>query len=73
MSRKQAKKRFTGPQIVQELLEHQGIEIRGHSFRGLAEEAPDAYKNIAEVVEVAHQAHLAYKVARLRPIICIKG
>jgi len=72
MSRRQAKKMYTGPKIVQDL-DQQGIEIRGHSYRGLAEEAPDAYKDVSEVVEVAHKTHLAYKVARLRPIICIKG
>ena len=72
MSRRQAKKIYTGPKVVQDLGQ-QGIEIRGHSYRGLAEEAPGAYKDVLEVVEVAHKTHLAYKVAKLRPIICIKG
>ncbi|RMD95887.1 MAG: RNA-splicing ligase RtcB, partial [Bacteroidetes bacterium] len=51
----------------------QGIEIRSRSYRGIAEEAPGAYKDVAEVVEAAHRAGLARKVARLRPMICIKG
>ena len=47
--------------------------VRCASARGLAEEAPDAYKDVERVVEVVHQAGLARKVARLRPIGVIKG
>lgn len=50
-----------------------GVLIRSHSWRGVAEEAPGAYKDVDAVVEVAHRAGLARKVARLRPLICIKG
>jgi tRNA-splicing ligase RtcB len=42
-------------------------------MRGIAEEAPDAYKDVRAVVDAAHMAKLARKVARLSPMICIKG
>ena len=54
-------------------LEGAGIHVRTGSFRGLAEEAPQAYKDIDEVVNVVDQAKLAKKVARLRPIAVVKG
>lgn len=72
MSRHAAKKRWRGRSLMDELAA-QGIEIRSRSYRGIAEEAPGAYKDVAEVVEAAHRAGLARKVARLRPMICIKG
>jgi tRNA-splicing ligase RtcB len=50
-----------------------GILIRSPSFRGVAEEAPGAYKDVTEVVEAAERANLARKVARLEPLICVKG
>ena len=46
---------------------------RAQSRKGLAEEQPDAYKNVDDVVEVVHRAGLSRKVARLRPIGVIKG
>ena len=54
-------------------LAHEGILIRSRSMRGIAEEAPGAYKDVSEVVEAAHQAGLAKKVAKLKPRVCIKG
>jgi tRNA-splicing ligase RtcB len=45
----------------------------GLSMRGVAEEAPGAYKDVSAVVEAADQANLARKVAKLHPVICIKG
>ena len=72
MSRKQASKRFKARSIIDELLE-QGIEIRGDSFRGLAEEAPGAYKDVDRVIQVTHETGLAKKVARLSPMISVKG
>ncbi len=72
MSRKQATRSFQAGSITEDLLE-QGIEIRGHSFRGLAEEAPLAYKDVDRVIQVTHDTGLAAKVARLSPMICIKG
>ena len=50
-----------------------GILIRSPSLRGVAEEAPGAYKDVTEVVDVAERAGLARKVARLLPMVCIKG
>ena len=54
-------------------LEEQGIIIRAGSMRGLAEEAPAAYKDVNHVVEVVQGAGIARKVARLRPMAVIKG
>ena len=50
-----------------------GILIRSPTARGVAEEAPGAYKDVAAVVDAAHAAGLARKVARVEPLICIKG
>jgi tRNA-splicing ligase RtcB len=72
MSRSQALKRWHGRQVVDELA-GRGILIRSPSQRGVAEEAPGAYKDVTEVVDAAERAGLARKVARLAPIICIKG
>lgn len=72
MSRHQAKKRWSGRQIIDELGQ-KGILIRSPSLRGIAEEAPGAYKDISAVVDAAHMAGLAEKVARLEPVVCIKG
>jgi tRNA-splicing ligase RtcB (3'-phosphate/5'-hydroxy nucleic acid ligase) len=43
------------------------------STQGLAEEAPEAYKDVNQVIDVVHKAHLAHKVARLKPCVVIKG
>jgi len=72
MSRRQALKQYSGRQIVDEL-EERGILIRSPSQRGVAEEAPLAYKDVDRVVDIADHAGLARKVARLEPVICIKG
>ncbi len=72
MSRKQATKRWRGRELVEELA-RRGIVIRSPSMRGVAEEAPGAYKDVSAVVEAAHAAGLARKVAKLVPIVCIKG
>jgi tRNA-splicing ligase RtcB (3'-phosphate/5'-hydroxy nucleic acid ligase) len=72
MSRHTALKKWRGRQIVDELAEH-GIIIRSPSMRGIAEEAPGAYKDAEAVVLSAEKAGLARRVARLRPLICIKG
>jgi tRNA-splicing ligase RtcB len=72
MSRHQALKQWRGSEIVHGLAS-QGILIRSRSMRGVAEEAPGAYKDVAAVVEAADQAGLARTVARLEPIICVKG
>jgi tRNA-splicing ligase RtcB len=72
MSRHQAMKRWRGRQLVDALAE-KGIIIRSPSMRGVAEEAPGAYKDVEVVAEAAEKAGLARRVARLRPIVCIKG
>jgi tRNA-splicing ligase RtcB len=72
MSRRQALRQFNGRGIQDELAAR-GILIRSPSTRGIAEEAPHAYKDAAEVVEAADRAGLARRVARLVPLICIKG
>lgn len=72
MSRNQARRRWKGRQVVDEL-SAQGITVRSPSSRGVAEEAPGAYKDVSEVVKASEQAGLAKRVARLKPVICIKG
>ena len=72
MSRHQATRTWKGRQLVDELAAR-GILIRSPSMRGVAEEAPDAYKDVAAVVGAADAAGLAHQVARTEPLICIKG
>jgi len=72
MSRSQAAKQWQGRDVVRRL-ELRNILIRSAAARSVAEEAPGAYKDVSEVVEVTEQSHLARKVARLAPLICIKG
>jgi tRNA-splicing ligase RtcB len=72
MSRHQATRTWGGRQLVRELA-GRGILIRSPSMRGVAEEAPGAYKDVGRVVDVADAGGLARKVARLEPLICIKG
>jgi tRNA-splicing ligase RtcB len=72
MSRHAAIRTLSGQEIVNNL-ENKGIIVKCHSMRGIAEEAPQAYKNIDEVVEVVHQAGLSKKVAKLIPLAVIKG
>jgi tRNA-splicing ligase RtcB len=72
MSRSKAKKQIHGGQLKDQL-GREGIIIRAGSLRGLAEEAPAAYKEVSNVVEVVHGAGIARKVARLRPLAVIKG
>ncbi len=72
MSRRRASKTWHGRTLIDELA-GRGIEIRSPSMRGVAEEAPGAYKDVSGVVDAADKAGLARKVARLEPIVCIKG
>lgn len=72
MSRHEALRRWRGGGVVDELAAR-GILIRSPSLRGVAEEAPLAYKDVGAVVEAAERAGLARRVARLRPLVCIKG
>ncbi|OJW47057.1 MAG: RNA-splicing ligase RtcB [Thiobacillus sp. 65-1059] len=72
MSRHQAARQWHGRTLVDELA-GRGILIRSPSLRGVAEEAPGAYKDVSAVVEAADRAGLARKVAKLKPLVCIKG
>lgn len=72
LSRKAATQRSHGRAIFREL-QDRGIWVRSDSKRTVAEEIPEAYKDVAEVVDVIHGAGIAHKVARLEPVAVIKG
>lgn len=72
MSRTQARKEVWGHDLREEL-EAGGIAVRATSMKGLAEEAPLAYKDVSRVVETVHGLDIARKVARLEPIGVVKG
>jgi len=72
MSRHQAKKNARGRSIVKEL-ESQGVRIMADGYDTIAEEMPEAYKDVTDVVNVVHEAGIGKKVARLKPFCVIKG
>jgi tRNA-splicing ligase RtcB len=72
LSRTQARRQVSG-QEVRRRLEEAGIAVRAASARGLAEEAPFAYKEVDRVVDLVHRAGIARRVARLVPIGVLKG
>lgn len=72
MSRTEAARRVR-PQELRERLRERGIAVRTDSWKGFAEEAPEAYKDVSEVVDVCEAAGLSRKVARLRPFGVLKG
>jgi len=72
LSRSQAKNHINGGQLRSSLMKN-GIYVKTGSLSGLAEEAPEAYKDVTEVVAVVEGAGLARKVARLIPVAVIKG
>ncbi|HEX6259524.1 MAG TPA: RtcB family protein, partial [Woeseiaceae bacterium] len=72
MSRHQALRSWKGRDVLDQL-RARGIVVRSPSLRGIAEEAPGAYKDISAVAEAAERAGLCHKVARVEPLICIKG
>jgi tRNA-splicing ligase RtcB len=72
MSRHAAYRQWKGRQVIDELAAR-GILIRSPSSRGVAEEAPGAYKDVSAVVDAADAAGLARKVARVEPLVCVKG
>jgi len=72
LSRKKAAKKFWGETVISELA-GAGIRVWAHSRRGVAEEAPGAYKEIERVVGAAVDAGINRLVARLRPLLVIKG
>jgi tRNA-splicing ligase RtcB (3'-phosphate/5'-hydroxy nucleic acid ligase) len=71
-SRHAAKKAITGKELIAQL-EARGVTVRAHSKNLLPEEAPQAYKDAQQVVNVVHNAGLARLVARLKPVIVVKG
>jgi tRNA-splicing ligase RtcB len=71
-SRKRALKEYRGDRIIDELGED-GIVVKVHSKRGAAEEAPGAYKDVDSVVAIMEGAGVNRRVARLRPLVCVKG
>jgi tRNA-splicing ligase RtcB len=72
LSRHKAKQLYHGKQVRSELHD-QGIVVQAGSVSGIAEEAPGAYKDVDAVVDVVQRAGLARRVARLRPLVVIKG
>jgi tRNA-splicing ligase RtcB len=72
MSRARARHELRGDDLRRELEGH-GIQVRTGSLSGLAEEAPQAYKDVDAVVETVTAAGIARKVARLRPLVVVKG
>jgi len=72
MSRTEAKHEVRGAQLRDELAQR-GIAVRAGSLKGLAEEAPDAYKDVDRVVKIVAAAGLARLVARLEPLAVVKG
>jgi tRNA-splicing ligase RtcB len=72
ISRHEALRRYRGRSVVDELAAR-GILVRSPSMRGVAEEAPGAYKDVSAVCEAAHRAGLARIVARVEPVVCVKG
>jgi len=72
LSRKKAAKRFWGETVIADLAEA-GIRVWAHSKRGVAEEAPGAYKDVDRVVAAAVEAGITRAVARLRPMAVVKG
>jgi tRNA-splicing ligase RtcB len=72
MSRHQATKQWKGRELI-DYLATKGILIRSPSYRGVAEEAPGAYKDVNVVVDAAEKAGLSKKVAKVVPMICVKG
>ncbi len=72
LSRAKAKKTIDYNKLREQLKEY-GVLLRVRSVKGLLEEAPEAYKDIEEVVDVVHNAKIARKIAKLKPIAIIKG
>jgi len=72
MSRHQASRTWRGKEVVASLAER-GIIVRSTSLRGIAEEAPGAYKDVSAVVQAAHDAGISMIVARVEPLVCVKG
>jgi tRNA-splicing ligase RtcB len=72
MSRRAALRSMRGEE-VQQRLQSKSIEVRAGSWRSIVEEAPEAYKDIDEVIKVMHELNISRKVARLTPLAVVKG
>ncbi len=72
MSRRRATRQYQ-PRDVQQSLRQHGIFVKAHGRRSLAEESPGAYKDVERVISVMCEAGIVARVARLRPVICLKG
>lgn len=72
LSRGAAKKKATGKEVIKTLWD-KGIAIKAASVQSAAEEMPEAYKDVAEVVSVVERAGIARKIARLTPMLVVKG
>jgi len=72
LSRSEAKRRFSASEVQRDL-ERKGIYVRGASRETIVEEVPAAYKDVADVVGVVDAGGLAARVARIRPVGCVKG
>ncbi|KHK04465.1 RtcB family protein [Desulfovibrio sp. TomC] len=72
LGRRQAAKQFPARSVLADLAER-GISLRAKSLKGVGEEAPAAYKDIEDVAHTTQELGLARKIARLRPLACIKG
>jgi tRNA-splicing ligase RtcB len=72
MSRRRADRKYSAKDIKEELWDR-GILIKGASMRVIAEEAPGAYKDVDQVVDVSHKLGIVEKIARLVPLGVVKG
>ena len=72
LSRTQARKTINSKELLDELID-KGIQIHAWTENVLSEEAPDAYKDVDEIIKMTSGAGLARPVARLKPVIVIKG
>jgi tRNA-splicing ligase RtcB len=72
MSRKRAKKMYYGKDVVRQLAQ-KGIIVKAHSFVGVAEEAPGAYKDVEHVVDAMHDSGVVKKVVQVKPVGVVKG
>ena len=72
MSRRAAKKQYPAKQVV-DRMKQLGITVRAHGKHAISEEAPGAYKDIESVIDIMHGSGIVQKVARLKPLVCLKG
>jgi len=72
-SRTAMKRLMQGRNLFKDLEEQRGVLVMAHGRDSVAEEMPEAYKDAALVVDVMERAGVTDKVARLRPIACVKG